>query len=83
MNQNNFYTFDLGLATVLVTMDYELLELDRSNPKKVRFEFKREKNIEQVMADYFDDKIKLPAQTLFNNQKNLKSVLRLLNKLIF
>lgn len=73
MNQNNFYTFDLGLATVLVTMGYELLGLDRSNPKKVRFEFKREKNIEQVMADYFGDKIKLPAQTLFNNQKNLKN----------
>ena len=73
MSQNNFYTFDLGLATVLVTMGYELLELDRSNPKKVRFEFKRERNIEQVMADYFDDKIKLPVQTLFNNQKNLKN----------
>jgi len=73
MNQNNFYTFDLGLATVLVTMDYELLELDRSNPKKVRFVFKRERNIEKVMTDYFNDKVKLPAQTLFNNQKNLKN----------
>jgi len=73
MNQNNFSTFDLGLATVLVTMDYELLELDRSNPKKVRFVFKRERNIEKVMTDYFNDKIKLPVQTLFNNQKNLKN----------
>ena len=54
-------------------MDYDLLELDKSNPKKVRFIFKREKNIEGVMADYFNDKIKLPAQTLFNNQKNLKN----------
>lgn len=73
MNQNEFSTFDLGLATVLVTMNYELLELDRSMSKKVRFVFKREKNIEGVMTDYFNDKIKLPAQTLFNNQKNLKS----------
>jgi len=73
MNQNEFSIFDLGLATVLVTMNYELLELDRSTPKKVRFVFKREKNIEGVMTDYFNDKIKLPAQTLFNNQKNLKS----------
>ena len=73
MNQNEFSTFDLGLATVLVTLDYELLELDRSTPKRVRFVFRREKNIEQVMTDFFDDKIKLPAQTLFNNQKNLKN----------
>lgn len=73
MSQNEFSTFDLGLASVLITLGFELLELDKSNPKKVRFMFKREKNIEQVMTDYFDDKIKLPAQTLFNNQKNLKN----------
>ena len=73
MNQNEFSTFDLGLATVLITLNYELLELEKSNPKKVRFVFKREKNIEQVMIDYINDKIKLPAQTLFNNQKNLKN----------
>jgi len=73
MNQNEFSTFDLGLATVLITLNYELLELEKSNPKKVRFIFKREKNIEQIMVDYFNDKIKLPTQTLFNNQKNLKN----------
>lgn len=72
MNQD-FSTFDLNLSSVLVTLGYELLELDKSNPKKVMFVFKREKNIEQVMTDYFNDKIKLPAQTLFNNQKNLKN----------
>jgi hypothetical protein len=73
MNLNEFSTFDLGLATVLVTLDYELLELDRSNPKRIRFIFKQEKNTEKVVSDYFNDKIKLPAQTLFNNQKNLKN----------
>jgi len=73
MSQNEFSTFDLGLATVLVTLGYELLRLDKSNPKKVSFIFKNDENIEQVMTDYFNDKIKLPAQTLFNNQKNLKN----------
>jgi len=73
MNQNEFSTFDLGLATVLITLGYELLELDKSSPKKIRFVFKRERNIEQVLNDYFDDKIKLPALSLFNNQKNLKN----------
>jgi hypothetical protein len=72
MNQE-FSSFDLGLATVLVTLNYELLKLDKSNPKKVRFVFKRDRNIEQVIDDYFNDKIKLPALTLLNNQKNLKN----------
>ena len=72
MNQE-FSTFDLGLAAVLLTLKYELLELDRSYPKKIRFVFKRERNIEQVINDYFDDKIELPAQSLLQNQKILKN----------
>lgn len=72
MNQN-FSTYDLGLATALVTLGYKLLKLDKTNPKKVRFVFKEERDIEQAMLDYWNDEIKLPAQTLFNNQKNLKS----------
>ncbi|MBI2451049.1 MAG: hypothetical protein HYV52_01770 [Parcubacteria group bacterium] len=72
MNQE-FSTFDLGLAAVLLTLKYELLELDRSYPKKIRFIFRRERNIEQVINDYFDDKIELPAQSLLQNQKILKN----------
>ncbi len=72
MNQD-FSTFDLGLATVLVTLKYELLELDRLNPKKIRFVFNRANGIEQMIADYWEDKIELPAQTLLNNQKTLKN----------
>ena len=72
MNQN-FSTYDLGLATVLITLGYKLLKLDKTNPKKVRFVFKEEKGINQAMLDYWNDEIKLPAQTLFNNQKMLKN----------
>ncbi len=72
MNQD-FSTFDLGLAAVLITLKYELLELDKSNPKKIRFLFKRVMGIEQVISDYWDDKIHLPAQSLLNNQKMLKN----------
>ena len=73
MNQNEFSTFDLGLATVLVTLEYRLLELDKTNSKRVRFIFKRKKDIEKIITDYFNDKVKLSAQTLFNNQKMLKT----------
>lgn len=72
MNQH-FSTYDLGLATVLVTLGYKLLKLDKTNPKKVRFVFKEGKDINQAMFDYWNDEIKLPAQTLFNNQKMLKN----------
>jgi hypothetical protein len=57
MNQNEFSFYDLGLATVLITLSYKLLRLDKTNPKKVRFVFKEEKGIEKVMVDYFINKI--------------------------
>jgi len=71
--EKEFSTFDLGLATVLVTLRYELLRLDKSNPKKTCFVFRREKNIEKVVMDYWNNKIKLPVQTLFINQKIVKN----------
>lgn len=68
-----FSTFDLGLASVLVTLKYSLVTLDKANPKKVRFVFKHEKGIEQVVTEYWEDKVQLPAQNLLNNQKILKN----------
>lgn len=72
MNQN-FSTYDLGLATVLITTGHKLLELDKSNSRKICFIFEYKKSIEKVINDYWNDEIKLPAQTLFNNQKMLKN----------
>ena len=72
MNKN-FSTYDLGLAAVLVTLDYKLIKLDKTNLKKIRFVFEEDAKIQKVMVDYWNDKIKLPALTLFNNQKMLKN----------
>ncbi len=69
----NFSTYDLGLATVLITLDYNLIKLDKTNPKKIRFVFEEDNKIEKVMVDYWNDKVKLPALSLFNNQKMLKN----------
>ena len=72
MNKN-ISIYDLNLATVLMTLKYRLIELDRTSPKKVKFIFEDEKGIEQDMTDYWNNKIKLPAQELLNNQKILKN----------
>ena len=44
---STFSTFDMGLATTLITLKYELVKLDKTNPKKIRFVFKEEETIEQ------------------------------------
>jgi len=68
-----YSTFDLNLASVLLTAGCKLIELDRSNIKKVKFIFKHQKGIERIINDFWDDKIILPARTLLNNQKALKN----------
>lgn len=68
-----YSTFDLNLASVLITSGCKIVELDRSNIKKVKFIFKHQKSIEQIAADFWDDKVILPAKTLLNNQKTLKN----------
>lgn len=68
-----YSTYDLNLASTLLTLNYKLIELDKSNIKKVKFIFKHQKGIEQSATDFWDDKITLPAKTLFTNQKNCKN----------
>lgn len=68
-----YSTYDLNLASTLVTLGYKIIELDKSDIKKVRFLFKHEKGIEQSAINFWDDKINVPAKTLFTNQKNCKN----------
>lgn len=68
-----FLTFDLGLASSLVSLGYELWNLEKSNPKKVQFIFKRAEGIDLAVNDYWQDRLKINARTLFDNQKMLKN----------
>lgn len=68
-----FVTYDLGLATALVTLGYSLVNLDKSTYKKSKFAFKRDEHIEKMVNDYWDDILTLPARSLLDNQKMLKN----------
>lgn len=73
-NYTEFYsTFDLGVASALVTSNFELISLEKSNPKKVRFIFHRELGIEKVADDYFADRLSLKARGFFDNIKSIKN----------
>ncbi|MCX6720148.1 MAG: DUF5659 domain-containing protein [Candidatus Staskawiczbacteria bacterium] len=74
MNKNlSISISDLNVASVLMTLGYKLLETDKTDPRRVIFVFENNKDIQKVINDYFNDDIKLPAQTLLNNQKLLKN----------
>jgi hypothetical protein len=76
-NLNNpkdyFTTFDLGCSAALISAGFELISLDKENPRKVLFIFKTKVGIEKAINDYFSDRLKVNARTLFNDIKLVKN----------
>lgn len=70
---NYLHSFDLGLATALVTAGFELISLDKTNPRKVQFIFRREIGIKKVVDDYWADHLEIKARAFFDNIKMLKN----------
>jgi len=68
-----FQTSDLGLATALCCRSYELLSLDKQDPRKVSFIFKREFGIEDDADAYWSNELETKARAYFDNLRTLKN----------
>lgn len=73
INQKQFSTFDLGLVASLISTGFPLLDLDKSNPKKVQFLFEDSNDIQAVIKDYWLDNLQVNARTYFDNLKAVKN----------
>jgi hypothetical protein len=72
--ESRYSSTDLGLASSLVALGYELHTLERTiNPKKARFIFRRVPTIETSANNYWNDHLELNARTLFDSQKMIKN----------
>lgn len=73
-NYAEFYlTYDLGCSSALVSSGFELISLEKSNPKKVQFIFRREAGIENVVDEYWADRLEVKARSFFDNTKMIKN----------
>lgn len=68
-----YYTYDLGCSAALVSSGLELVSLEKSNPKKVQFVFRRKAGMEKIVDDYWSDQLKVKARSFFDNTKMLKN----------
>jgi hypothetical protein len=70
---NNFFlTSDLALATTL-NMSFPLEDIDRGNPRKAAFVFRRSAELEKTVDEYFTNKIMVTPQSYFNQLRDLKN----------
>jgi len=72
-NEGYFYTYDLGCSSALISAGFELVSLDKTNPRKVQFIFRREVGIEKVVDEYWADRLEVKARAFFDNIKMLKN----------
>ena len=70
-----FTTYDLGVSTALLCADFELLMVEKDNPKKALFVFRKEVGIEEVVDKYFSDRLEVKARSFFDHLKALKNKL--------
>lgn len=78
MNQENlslsdFYsTPDLALATA-ISIWYPIDSIDRTNPAKAQFLFKRNSNLDQLIENYWKRELRIEPQAYFSQLKIIKS----------
>lgn len=66
-------TYDLGISTALLCAGFELLSVDRENPRKAMFIFNRKAGIERIVNDYWTNRLEIKARSFFDNMKMLKN----------
>jgi len=69
-----YLTSDLALATTL-SLYFSIEEIDRSNPRKAVFVFKRSSKLETLVDSYFSNEFKISPQTFFNQLREVKDQL--------
>lgn len=68
-----FATHDLGLAAALITASYPIDHLDKTDPSRINFVFRREEGMDEIIQLYWNNSLKLSLLAFFNNIKILKN----------
>lgn len=66
-------TFDLGASAALVCAGFELIGVDKQNPRKALFIFQRADGIEDVVDRYWSDRLDGKLRKYFDTVKSLKN----------
>ncbi len=68
-----FTTYDLGVSSALMCVGFELLSLDKENPRKALFVFRKDDGIEDSANLYLTNKLNVRARSYFDMIKALKN----------
>ncbi|GIW69346.1 MAG: hypothetical protein KatS3mg101_0093 [Patescibacteria group bacterium] len=72
LNENYYQTSDLSLATTL-SLFCPIENIERSNPRKAVFLFRKTPELEKLVDQYFRNEIKISPQVYFNQLRVIKA----------
>ena len=71
--RNVFTTTDFNTITVLCYFDHKIEAINKENPKKVRFCFKKSKNLEIILSKFWKKELSVEPMAFFSLIKEIKS----------
>lgn len=73
LKEYDFYrTADLALATA-ISLYYPLEAVDRQNPRKAQFLFRRNSQLDELIESYWRGELKVEPQAYFNALRIIKA----------
>ena len=71
MLKDDFVTSDMYLAATL-TIWFPLLDIDRTEDRRLRFVFARSEGLDNIVKDYWDERIQVVPQTYAAKVKEIR-----------
>jgi len=73
LNVNEYYaSSDLALVTA-ISLWYPIEIIDKTNPRKAQFLFKRDENLDQLIEAYWKNELKVSPIAYFQQLKIIKA----------
>ncbi|MBI2550893.1 hypothetical protein HYV73_00925 [Candidatus Uhrbacteria bacterium] len=71
--EDHYSTYDLGQSAALVSLGFQIVAFDKSNPRKIQFVFQRSAELDKAVEAYWDDQLQVRARSMFDSVKMLKN----------
>jgi len=72
-DQQQFYTSsDLALIVVL-SLSHPIEAVDKTNPRKAQFSFRRDKDLDELVDEYWRGAVRVEPQQFFNQLRIVKA----------
>jgi hypothetical protein len=71
--EGHYSTYDLGQTAALVSLGFQIVAFDKTNPRKIQFVFERSTELDEAAEDYWADRLQVKARGLVDSMKMLKN----------